>query len=109
MDDHTLEKLGFDHIRTVLAGHCSCALGKELARQIRPATNVNQVRRWLDQVRELSAAAETIGLPPMAGIYDLHDHFCTKRPRQPASKPRTSLRSPKLWPLPAHSAVGSNS
>ena len=76
MDDHTLAKLGFDRVREVLAGHCSCSLGKQLAHRIRPSTNAGEVRRWLVQVREMNAAVELgLGLPPMGGVRDISGHL----------------------------------
>ena len=74
MDDHTLLKLEFDHVREALASCCSCALGKQLARRLRPSNRSDQVKRWLDQVRELKSVAGQIGLPPMGGVQDIRAH-----------------------------------
>ncbi len=71
MDDHTLEKLQFDDIRELIAGHCSCALGKKLAHSMRPATESRTVTLWLSQVGELMAAAEQSSLPPLGGVHDI--------------------------------------
>ena len=76
MDDHTLAKLEFDRVREALAKHCSCSLGKELARRIRPSQNRQRVRLWLGQVREMSAAATgEVGLPPLGGVHDIRPHL----------------------------------
>ncbi|MHC4067619.1 MAG: endonuclease MutS2, partial [Planctomycetota bacterium] len=78
MDDHTLAKLEFDHIREALARHCGCSLGKELARRLRPSTNLPQICLWMDQVREMSAAATgDAGLPPLGGVHDVRPHLVT--------------------------------
>ncbi|MEE9295082.1 MAG: hypothetical protein V3W34_09020, partial [Phycisphaerae bacterium] len=71
MDHHTLEKLQFATIRTMLAELCSGSLGRRLAERIQPSKSANMVRRWLDQVRELQRVAEDIGLPPLGGIGDI--------------------------------------
>lgn len=73
MEDVTFRKLEFDVIRESLAGHCACNLGKNLARSVRPSARSTQVRNWFDQVREMQAAAEAYGLPPMGGIHDVRD------------------------------------
>ena len=75
MDDHTLDKLEFDRIRDILAGHCSCSLGKGLAGRITPSVHARQVKVWLAQAKEMSAAAETVGLPPMGGVHDIRGHL----------------------------------
>ena len=76
MDDHTLAKLDFDKIRQVLAGHCGCSLGKALALSIRPSTRAGEIRKWLDQVREMTAAVERdVGLPPMGGVRDIRPYL----------------------------------
>ncbi|MHC4610513.1 MAG: endonuclease MutS2 [Planctomycetota bacterium] len=76
MDDHTLAKLEFDHIREALARHCGCSLGKELAGRLKPSTNLRQIRLWMDQVREMSAAATgDAGLPPLGGVHDIRPHL----------------------------------
>ncbi len=75
MDDHTLAKLEFDHIRTTLAAHCASNLGKQLVRRLAPSRAASQVTRWLDQVRELMTIAEAHGLPPLGGIKDVRPHI----------------------------------
>ncbi|HUU84010.1 MAG TPA: DNA strand exchange inhibitor protein [Phycisphaerae bacterium] len=76
MNEHTLAKLEFDRIREVLAGHCSCSLGKVLSRRIVPSTSATEVRRWIGQVREMNTAVETgLGLPPMGGVRDIRVHL----------------------------------
>ncbi len=75
VEDHTLEKLEFDRVRESLAAQCGCSLGKGLARRIRPSSNRGQVAQWLDEVQQMSAAAETVGLPPLAGVRDISAHL----------------------------------
>ena len=73
MDTHALECLDFDGIRELLAEYAATALGKGLAEHIRPATRLQLVQRWHDQVRELQRLAESRGLPPLGGISDVRD------------------------------------
>jgi len=68
-------KLEFPEVRELLAGYCATALGKGLARSLRPTANANLVRQWLAQVTELATASQEHSLPPLAGIYDIRDHI----------------------------------
>ena len=43
MDAHTLELLEFGKVRELLAGYGACSLGKDLARQLEPSTDANEV------------------------------------------------------------------
>ena len=71
MNDATMRKLEFPLIRECLAGFCGSRLGKRLAQGVTPSTNIQQVREWFQQVREMQAAAESHGLPPMGGVHDI--------------------------------------
>ena len=73
MDTATLNKLEFDRIREMIAGYCASALGKRLAESMTPATNPKLVAQWHQQVRELIAACDEHGLPPMGGVYDIRE------------------------------------
>ena len=69
-----MRKLEFPLIRECLAGFCGSRLGKRLAQGMTPSTNIQQVREWFQQVREMQAAAELHGLPPMGGVHDIREH-----------------------------------
>ncbi len=71
MDPQTLEKLQFDRVRKVIADGCACSLGKELAHRLEPVTKRSAICRWFDQVREMTAAADAVGLPPLGGVHDI--------------------------------------
>lgn len=73
MDAHTLECLDFARVRELLTGYAMCGLGKSLASEIRPASKVQIVRRWLQQVREVQRLVDERGLPPFAGISDVRE------------------------------------
>ncbi len=97
MDDHTLEKLQFDDIRELIAGHCSCALGKKLAHAMRPATDSRTVTLWLSQVRELMAAAEESTLPPLGGVHDIREQVRASAfptPLEPEAVPTGRMLTP---------------
>lgn len=73
MDTHTLERLDFPQIRERLATYATCDLGRGMARRIEPVARPDLIRRWHQQVRELSALIEPRGLPPLAGVRDVRD------------------------------------
>ena len=71
MDAHTLEKLEFAHIADLVAAYAASALGRDLARRVRPVHSPARIRLWLEQVREMLAVEESAGLPPFAGVSDV--------------------------------------
>jgi DNA mismatch repair protein MutS2 len=71
MDAHTLELLEFDKVRELLAGYAACSLGKELARDLKPATDVDQIRNQLGLVTEMVDAIGIGQSPPFGGLHDV--------------------------------------
>jgi len=71
MDPHTLELLEFDKVRALLGEYAATSLGKELALQVEPGTDVELVRAQIALVTEM---VETLGLgqsPPFGGVHDV--------------------------------------
>jgi DNA mismatch repair protein MutS2 len=71
MDAHTLDLLEFTKVRELLAGYAASSLGKELARQIEPATDVATISAEIGLVTEM---VEAVGLgqgPPFTGLRDV--------------------------------------
>lgn len=73
MHPHTLEKLEFEKIRSLLAKFALCGLGRSLAEQIAPAATYGPVVRWLEQVRQMQGAIEECGQPPLGGLHDIRE------------------------------------
>src|SRR5213595_4113919 len=71
MDAHTLELLEFGKVRELLAGYAACSLGKELARQLTPSTNVERIRADLALVSEMTEALGQGLAPPFGGLHDV--------------------------------------
>jgi DNA mismatch repair protein MutS2 len=71
MDSHTLELLEFGKVRELLAGHAACSLGKELARQLEPMTDPQQIREELALVSEMVDAVGAGQAPPFGGLHDV--------------------------------------
>jgi DNA mismatch repair protein MutS2 len=71
MDAHTLELLEFGKVRELLAGYAASSLGKELARQIEPSTDVDKVRTELALVSEMVLALGLGQTPPFGGLHDV--------------------------------------
>jgi DNA mismatch repair protein MutS2 len=71
MDSHTLELLEFDKVRQMLAGYASCALGKDLARQVEPSTDLDKIRAEIALVTEMAEALGSGQAPPLGGLHDV--------------------------------------
>ncbi len=71
MDSHTLELLGFDKLRTLLATYTASSLGRDLTLQIEPWTDVATIRRELALVREMVDALGLNQAPPLTGLHDV--------------------------------------
>src|SRR5262245_52267431 len=71
MDAHTLELLEFGKVRELLAGYAVSSLGKELARQLEPSTDVEKIRADLALVAEMTEALAQGQSPPLAGLHDV--------------------------------------
>lgn len=71
MDAHTLELLEFDKLRELLAGYGACSLGKELARQLEPQTNLDAIKADLTLVTEMVQALDAGHSPPFGGVHDV--------------------------------------
>jgi len=73
MNEHVLNKLQFDVVRTLLATRCKGSAGRKLAERIRPSRSPKQVQLWMDQVRELLDESQNIGLPPLGSVRDIRE------------------------------------
>jgi DNA mismatch repair protein MutS2 len=71
MDPHTLELLEFGKVRELLAGYAACSLGKELARQVEPATDADAIRAEIALVTEMTEALGQAQVPPFGGLHDV--------------------------------------
>src|ERR1043166_5441114 len=71
MDAHTLELLGFDKVRELVANYAACSLGKELARPLEPLGDPDRVRAGRVLVAEMVDALGQGLAPPFAGLHDV--------------------------------------
>src|SRR4051812_14778459 len=71
MDAHTLELLGFDKLRELLAGYTASSLGRDLARQIEPSGDAAVVRKEISLVTEMVTALGLNQAPPFSGLHDV--------------------------------------
>jgi DNA mismatch repair protein MutS2 len=71
MDAHTLDLLGFDKVRTLLADYAASSLGRELALQLEPSLDVQQIRREMSLTTEMVTALGLGQSPPFAGLHDV--------------------------------------
>jgi DNA mismatch repair protein MutS2 len=71
MDAHTLELLEFGKVRELVAGYAASSLGKELAREIEPSTDLTWIRNELTLVGEMVDALVSGQAPPLTGLRDV--------------------------------------
>jgi DNA mismatch repair protein MutS2 len=71
MDAHTLELLEFDKVRRILASYASSSLGKELALQVEPTTDLSAIFAEQNLVTEMVWALELEQAPPLGGLRDV--------------------------------------
>ncbi len=71
MDNHTLELLEFDRIRTIVAGYAACSLGKDAARQMEPDREIGAVRQSQSLTTEMTEALSAGLSPPLGGVHDI--------------------------------------
>jgi DNA mismatch repair protein MutS2 len=71
MDAHTLDLLEFDKVRELIAGYAACSLGKELARQLEPASDATAIRDEIALVTEMADALGQGQSPPFGGLHDV--------------------------------------
>jgi DNA mismatch repair protein MutS2 len=71
MDAHTLDLLGFDKVRELLAGYTASSLGRDLALQLEPSTDADAIRKELSLTTEMVTALGLGQAPPFSGLHDV--------------------------------------
>ena len=73
--NHFEQKIGFNHIREAVKGHCISAMGLERAEQMSFSCDKNAIERSLDQTVEFMQLLQN-GVPfPMRDYHDLREEF----------------------------------
>ncbi len=71
MEQHSLDKLEFGRICDMVGRFARTSLGREMAQKAQPSNQPEQVRYWLDQVRQMSIWITRKGQPPFGGMVDV--------------------------------------
>ncbi|MCE9564941.1 MAG: DNA strand exchange inhibitor protein [Planctomycetes bacterium] len=71
MDAHTLDLLGFDKVRALLADYAASSLGRDLALQIEPSLDAPTIRTEMGYTTEMVTALGLGQSPPFAGLHDV--------------------------------------
>ena len=71
MDAHTLALLEFDKIQAQLGEYAATSLGKELALQVEPGTDLTRIRAEIALITEMADALESGNSPPFGGVHDV--------------------------------------
>jgi DNA mismatch repair protein MutS2 len=75
MDTKSLEMLEFPRIREIVAGYTASPLSRELALQLRPIINYQQVVLWLDQTAEARRLLDTDTGFSVGNILDIRENI----------------------------------
>jgi DNA mismatch repair protein MutS2 len=71
MDAHTLDLLGFDKVRALLANYAASSLGRDLALQIEPGLDAKAIRDEMALTTEMVTALGLGQAPPFSGLHDV--------------------------------------
>ncbi|WP_439621828.1 endonuclease MutS2 [Gemmata sp.] len=71
MDAHTLDLLGFDKVRALLANYAASSLGRDLALQIEPGLDARAIRDEMALTTEMVTALGLGQAPPFSGLHDV--------------------------------------
>ncbi|MCK5114666.1 MAG: DNA strand exchange inhibitor protein [Phycisphaerae bacterium] len=80
MDRFTLEKIQFDAVRGILAGFCSCKLGKSAAARLTPSIKLDVIQKSLNETSQMVEVIRDIGLPPFGGVTDISRNLSRVKP-----------------------------
>jgi len=69
--DRVLKTLEFDKIRELAAKHCTSSIGRAHMDALKPATELSDVQRLLDEMDEALSLLRVKGNVPMGGIADI--------------------------------------
>ena len=86
-------KIGFDEIRSLLRERCLCTLGRDMVDEISFSTNADEVRQWLQQVREFRRLSQSTDDLPMDYFFDVREAVARIRLEH------THLEEDELWDL----------
>ncbi|MBM3240506.1 endonuclease MutS2 [Candidatus Poribacteria bacterium] len=71
MNQHTLDVLEYDKVKEWLVSYATSGLGKNLAQQIRPLTDINRLEQLIAETTELKALLSPNVRLPLGGLHDL--------------------------------------
>jgi len=71
MDSHTLELLGLDKIRALVAARAACSLGKDAARALEPLQDAGEIHARQVITTEMAEAIVSGLRPPLGGLHDV--------------------------------------
>ena len=73
MEDRVLKKLEFDKIIKMLYGLCASELGREIAKGLRPRTDMSSVAAMLKETTDAVDFIMRRGSPPLGGLHDIRE------------------------------------
>jgi DNA mismatch repair protein MutS2 len=73
MDPHSLDKLEFERVKTIVSRYARGELGRKLIRRLQPSNREKLVRLWLEETAHMVVALNRSGPPPLAGAADVYE------------------------------------
>jgi dsDNA-specific endonuclease/ATPase MutS2 len=71
MNQHTLDVLEYDKAKELLVNYATSGLGKNLARRIRPLTDISRIEQLIAETTELKTLLSPDVRLPLGGLHDL--------------------------------------
>jgi DNA mismatch repair protein MutS2 len=75
MDPHTLDLLGFEKIRALVAARAACTLGKQAALAMEPTSDLAEIHNRQALTTEMVEAIGSGLSPPFGGLHDIRHHI----------------------------------
>jgi DNA mismatch repair protein MutS2 len=75
MNERTLRVLEFEKIKNKLIEYAQSTLGKEIAKEVEPSTDYEEIVTWQKETHEATSILLQRGNVPLGGIHDLSYHL----------------------------------
>jgi DNA mismatch repair protein MutS2 len=90
MEDRTLRVLEYDKIRAMLAERAACSLGRDMASQLAPSTDLTYITERQFETSEACEIILSVASFPLGGIRDIRSHV-VKAEREAVLQPQELL------------------
>lgn len=71
MNNITFEKLNYNELKEIVKGYCVSGLGKKLIEDLKPSSNINTVKKRLNETTEGRRLLDLSYYIPLDGIFNI--------------------------------------